>query len=476
MPAQVIPMVRICDGECKGEWKSHFLDFMDTRLDVMEDGCHMNSLGDITAAIMANRSDILGELALGFVRKRFGHLLEQEHCDCPKCGKQLSVRAKHKRQIESLIGCFVLERPYFYCTACEHGFYPLDEALGLASSAKQYDIQALEAWLGSEMPFETASEAYRRCTGNALSTHHLHDCANRIGESVGVLDVCPDKAQVDDKIARLAAGKHRRPVMMIGIDGAHAPTRAEPSARDTRRGKGEYKEVKGFRVYLIAGRRIIHLISWHQVATDQELAQALQTIKDGGLVPEDRVRLCVIGDGAPWIWNRIHEIFPSAREVLDFYHCAEYVHAVADIQYGKGSRNAQEWVESTFVRLFHNEKSFVISGLKRMKPVSAEAGKQISTTIQYLSKHRGRLDYGTARRGGYHIGSGAIESANKFVAHVRLKRSGAWWYPSKANNILKLRCARANGTFDRVVKLYEKRDAARLAPVDTDASLGRLDP
>ncbi len=63
MPAQVIPMVRICDGECKGEWKSHFLDFMDTRLDVMEDGCHMNSLGDITAAIMANRSDILGELA-----------------------------------------------------------------------------------------------------------------------------------------------------------------------------------------------------------------------------------------------------------------------------------------------------------------------------------------------------------------------------------------------------------------------------
>lgn len=83
--------------------------------------------------------------------------------------------------------------------------------------------------------------------------------------------------------------------------------------------------------------------------------------------------------------------------------------------------------------------------------------------IQYLSKHRGRLDYGTARRGGYHIGSGAIESANKFIAHVRLKRSGAWWYPSKANNILKLRCARANGTFDRVATLYQQRDVTHFA-------------
>ena len=183
----------------------------------------MDSLGEITGAILANRSEILGELALGFVRKRFGHLLEQELFACPQCGKQLRSRARHPRQLETLIGSFPLERPYFYCTACEHGFYPLDEALGLASSAKQYDIQALEAWLGSEMPFETASEAYQRCTGNPMSTHHLHDCANRIGESLGVLDVCPTKVEVEARIARLAVGKHRRPVMMMGIDGGSCP-------------------------------------------------------------------------------------------------------------------------------------------------------------------------------------------------------------------------------------------------------------
>ncbi len=37
---------------------------------------------------------------------------------------------------------------------------------------------------------------------------------------------------------------------------------------------------------------------------------------------------------------------------------------------------------------------------------------------------------------------------------VRLKRSAAWWYVAKANDILALRCAKYNGTFDR---LFQKK-------------------
>ena len=68
------------------------------------------------------------------------------------------------------------------------------------------------------------------------------------------------------------------------------------------------------------------------------------------------------------------------------------------------------------------------------------------------------MDYGAARRAGYHIGSGTIESANKFISHVRLKRSGAWWYETNANNILKLRCAKYNNTYDKIMELYKQTD------------------
>jgi hypothetical protein len=39
------------------------------------------------------------------------------------------------------------------------------------------------------------------------------------------------------------------------------------------------------------------------------------------------------------------------------------------------------------------------------------------------------------------MGSGGIESANTCIGHVRLKRSGAWWYVTSANQMLALRCA-----------------------------------
>ena len=61
-----------------------------------------------------------------------------------------------------------------------------------------------------------------------------------------------------------------------------------------------------------------------------------------------------------------------------------------------------------------------------------------------------RVDYGSHRKGGYPIGSGAIESAHRFIGHVRLKRSGTWWYQENSNAILALRCALYNGTLNQV--------------------------
>ena len=67
---------------------------------------------------------------------------------------------------------------------------------------------------------------------------------------------------------------------------------------------------------------------------------------------------------------------------------------------------------------------------------------------RYVQRHQERQDYHFARKAGYPIGSDGIESANKFICYVRLKRSGAWWYVTNANQMLALRCAKYNGTFD----------------------------
>ena len=101
----------------------------------------------------------------------------------------------------------------------------------------------------------------------------------------------------------------------------------------------------------------------------------------------------------------------------------------------------------------------VLGGLRRMQPTSEEALKAIDNCWVYLNDHRGRTHYGKFRRGGYPLGSGGMESSNKFICHVRLKRSGAWWYEESSNQMLALRCAKYNGTFDQVFTRYQHQKA-----------------
>jgi len=453
------------------DWKSDFLSFVSERLEQIEKDYPMESMDDISKSLFANRSDIMGQAALALIEKKFGHLLDQQYCQCPHCLGRIKAKSKKvKREIQILVGTVTLYRPYFYCNRCQFGFYPLDEALGLSKRKIQPDIQELEAWLAAEMPYETSSETLQRCAGIQVSNHHIHDVANEIAQDLQILDVCPGKEEIQRHIQNISEGKFRRPVLMIGIDGAHAPTRPEPSARKGPRGKGEWKEVKGFRLYLLDSERIIHLISWHQIKNDKELAADLLRIKQAALIPEEKLRICVIGDGAPWIWNRIQELFPDAKMVLDYYHCSEYLYDTAHAQYGKNSQMAQEWVEATLTRLFSNNIEQIIAGIKRMKPSSDSAKEQIDKTIGYLSERTDKLNYGALKRGGYHIGSGGIESSNKFISNVRLKRSGAWWYPTNANNILKLRCAKYNGTFDKIMTEAKRK----IKPIYSQKELGKL--
>lgn len=452
--ARVIPI-----GIHDNAWREDFFEFLNETADRILRETVMEKIEDFTEAVFDAKSDILGQLTLGFIKNKYRLLFEQEYCDCPVCAKRVKCANKEaKRKVESLGGSFFLFRPYFHCKNCGTGFCPLDEALGLASSPKQYDIQDIEAWLSSELPFKTAEEAYERTTGDSLSNGHMHETTNKIADSFGILDVCPTKAEILQIIDDIAKNSFRRPVMMLAIDGAHAPTRPEPSPRKGKRGKGEWKEIKGFRLYLIDGNQIVHLISWHQVENDRELAADLRTIAKAGLIPEDRVRLCVIGDGADWIWNRTSELFPTAKIVLDFWHCSEYLHEAANAQFGKGTPEARTLVEASLTRLFDNDPDNVIAEFRSIKPDSKTAEEKINGVVRYLLNHEEGVNYGKAKRGGYHIGSGAIESANKFIGHVRLKRSGAWWYKSNANNILKLRCAKYNGTYERIVKKFVETD------------------
>ena len=349
--------------------------------------------------------------------------------------------------------------------------FPLDATLGLAAGRKQFDLQRAAAKLTAEVPYETARELFRELTGVPLGTERLHTVTNTVATGLGVLDVAPTRREIEEQIAAVAAGRRQRPIWVLAIDGAQGPTRLE-TAQGSRPGhkkqrakrahwQGQWREAKGFRCSLVDDDRIIHLLSWHQIQSDEELFAVLRQVRDAGLIPEERVRLCVVADGAPWIWHGLAQLFPTAQEILDSYHCSQYIHAVAELHYDANTAPALEWIEAMMVRLFAGEADKVIRGLQRLPPATDTAAAAISKLIRYLSDHQPRLNYGARHRAGYPVASGGIESANKFSCHARLKRSGAWWYVANSNHRLALRCAKYNGTFERIFDRYKQSVLAK---------------
>jgi hypothetical protein len=438
-----------------------WLDVLEARLQKPDP-----TLADVTATVGALRQQLTSGVTETIIHHTYQGEQRRQHTRCPTCEHLLKARTPVHRSVETMMGTVELVRPYFYCQLCSRGFYPLDDVLDVSAGRLQRDVQQAAASLVTEVPYATAAALFGDLSGIALSSERMHTITNHVAEGLTVLDVAPSREEIERRVAAVAADRFRRPVVVLGIDGAYVPTRPD-SAREPREGqrhkrakrarwRGQWRDAKGFRLYLLDGDRIVHLLSWHQVQTEEQLGEALAQVKKAGVIPEAHVRLCVVADGAEWIWKHVQALFPQARQVLDYYHCAQYVHNVAKAQYG-ASLQGLEWAEATMTRLYMGKVSAVLGGLRRMQPTSDEAAQAIANGWEYLNAHRGRTHYRRFRRGGYPLGSGGIESSNKFICHVRLKRSGAWWYEVNSNQMLALRCAKYNGTFDQVFARHQQR-------------------
>lgn len=412
------------------------------------------TLSEISDLFEGKKAEFMGSLVKEFIGAHHQETIEQSLAPCPKCGKLCKAKRRTSRRVESRQGSSLLERPYFHCRKCGIGFTLLDKALELSHRRKQYDLQRLALDYIAEMPYERAAELFEKSTGIGFSDDTLHDLLGKFTDGLTLEEAIPKADEISLRICSVESGGKRRPVLVVATDGAHVPTRPLPG-RKGKRGPGEYREAKGFRLYLLNGERIIQVASWHQIQDADDCAAALKTV--AARIPIDRVRIALIGDGAPWVWRAMTEAFPTGREVLDYYHCSEHIHALAEAHYFDDPAKRLQWVEATITRLYYGEGEQVIAGLKRMKPRNNDVKEQIRKLVTYLTNNTHRIDYQHNRRGGYAIGSGGIESANKFICHTRLKRSGAWWLKENGNGMLALKCAIVNDTIDGVFKRYVEK-------------------
>lgn len=194
----------------------------DRWLDTLETQWHEppSTLLEVTAAVGALRQQLTGGITETMVTQAHEGERQRTQAHCPKCPRVLKVQEHVGRTVETMVGPVEFERPDFYCRACRVGFSPFDDALGLVAGCKQLDMQQAAAQLVTEVPYETAQSLFGDLTGLHCGSERMHTMTNQVAAGLTVLDVAPSRREIERRIASISAGRFRRPVLVLGIDGA----------------------------------------------------------------------------------------------------------------------------------------------------------------------------------------------------------------------------------------------------------------
>ena len=76
---------------------------------------------------------------------------------CP-CGGEARFLGRRVKQFASLLGPLRLERAYYYCAGCGHGFCPRDRQLGIENTSLSPALTRLTGTVGALVSFQEGRE------------------------------------------------------------------------------------------------------------------------------------------------------------------------------------------------------------------------------------------------------------------------------------------------------------------------------
>lgn len=408
---------------------------------------------DLTAAEQQVREAVLriGAKALEehLSRQKLGYEGSGRSCDSPAC------RAKHRNQkfvahrprtVQTLMGQVTFRRAYYHCPHCGAACCPYDRRVGLGPGQLSVGLAKAAALVAALDPFVPAARVLHELTGQRVGDRTVHRVARRVGkvaskqERQGALAMATWSVPPGDVQAR-----PRR--LYVAVDGVMVHR------------QDQWNEAKCVCCYWEEtgpddgdGTPVRHA----RYAARFESAEAFKAYvwwlaSRCGL--EDAAEVVLLGDGAAWIWDHVAGVLGERTVcVTDWYHVVEHLWACGNALHGQGTPDAAAWVKERETLLWEGRSAELIARLEaqRRQTRSLPRRRALAELSGYLSHQGDRLAYDRFRQAGYDVGSGRVESACKHVVQMRMKRSGMIWSNDGAQEVLSLRTAYLNQTWDRL--------------------------
>ena len=139
---------------------------------------------------------------------------------------------------------------------------------------------------------------------------------------------------------------------------------------------------------------------------------------------------------------------------MDFFHACEHLHLLCQTLEADPTR-AQTLFRTWRRRLKRNGLPRLLEEATRRAAALDVARRQsVADQLPYFRDNAARMTYGTFRRKGYFIGSGAIEGACRHIVAQRTKLSGMRWLRSGAADVLTFRCLIQSNLFEQYCKTW----------------------
>ena len=335
------------------------------------------------------------------------------------CGQRGQYQRQRTAQVLTSLGMVTYERAYYVCMACHQGWCPCDRELGWCAGSLSQPLQKQVALLAAQLPFAQVADVLHRVYGVTLSP----TTCQTVGEHVGTWMPAHASDGIGDRLGD---------TISVSMDGTMTHDREEG-----------WKEIRVGSVYTTTTSGEDLRAVQHSYVVDRTSVESLadrvwqEFRRRGG---RQAKRVVVIGDGATWIWHQAGIMWPTAVQIVDWYHaCSHLQEALAERR-----PDAALWLTTQKTALWEGRIQEVLAALH----ATAWMSQALADQETYFVRNQSRMQYARYRDAGLQSGSGSIESACKRVIGARCKQAGMRWSPEGVTAIAALRAVYLSHRFD----------------------------
>lgn len=310
--------------------------------------------------------------------------------------------------------------------------------MGLGGTAFSPELARQMVWVGSLLPYEQASQVFKRIGKRLVGATSIWEQVQRHGPR---LQAYSKQQQEQVSIERVVLPGYDLDVRKgISLDGGMVHIRGE--------GWKEFKVGTVFDVdtrlerdketrELVEKPHGVNMTYAAVLGNVEQFAPAFWKVAVDHAIPQ-ALYSSVTADGAEWIWNLAADYFPDSVQILDWYHATQHLAQAAAALYSEDADKAKRWFTQRCDDLYQG-------AIHRITLRLDTAG--LSEHARYFHEHKRRMQYHTFCEEGYPIGSGTVESGIKQFKH-RLAGPGMRWTRQAAEQMLIIRAAVMSEAFD----------------------------